>query len=379
MEETQLHAMIGNIYELCLDPSRTPDVGRIIEQALGIGSSIHFVSESGTGRMTKLLSASDNFDAGARRDYATHYHDRNVWFQRAQFHAPPYVRRGEELIDAADFLRTEFCSDWCPRVDIFHMIGCTYSLPGGMVGGSGVHRTRRQGPFSDADKQLYALLMGHFARAVGLAHQFGNHAQETECAVDIVDALNLGVILLHADRRVVHANRVAEKALARRDWITVVDGRLRSVHHGSLGLLSWHIAAAAQTGAGKGRDAGKVLRLRAADGDTLVVLITPFRGHADALSSLQPTAALIFNDPEAQNIPRATAIATAYGLSAAEGRLVALIAAGKNLTEAANCAGISYNTAKTQLKSVFAKTQFKRQADLVADVRANSLMRLSGQ
>lgn len=45
--------------------------GKTFSRTLGIGSSIHFVSEPGRGRMTKLLSASDNFDAGARRDYAT--------------------------------------------------------------------------------------------------------------------------------------------------------------------------------------------------------------------------------------------------------------------------------------------------------------------
>jgi DNA-binding CsgD family transcriptional regulator len=374
MDENRLHALIGEIYGRCLDPDRAPDAGRTIEKALGIGSSIHFLSEQSSGRMVRLLSASENFDAGARRDYGAHYHDRNVWFQRALPRPPPVVVRGEELIEEQDFLRTEFCADWCSRVDIFHMIGCTYPLPGGLVGGSGVHRTRRQGPFDEADKRLYALLMGHFARAVELSLRLGVSAGNDTVAPDIVEALALGVILLDADRRVIQANRVANAVLTRRHWLTVVDGRLRTIHHGSLGLLSWRIAEAARTGAGVGLDPGTVLRLRAPGGAALPVLIAPFRVATGAWGARRPTAALLFRDPDSAVAPQGASISAVYDLSPAEGRLVAQLVAGDSLTEAARRAGISLNTAKTQLKSVFARTGFTRQAQLVADVRANPLI-----
>jgi DNA-binding CsgD family transcriptional regulator len=378
MDENRLHALIGEIYARCLDPERAPDVGRTIENALGIGSSIHFLSEQSSGRMIRLLSASENFDADARRDYAAHYHDRNVWFQRALPRPPPVVVRGEELIEERDFLRSEFGADWCSRVDIFHMIGCTYPLPGGLVGGSGVHRTRRQGAFEDADQRLYALLMGHFARAVELSLRLGTTSGQVAIAPEIVEALALGVILLDADRRVFQINRVAEAVVTRRRWLTVVDGRLRTVHHGSLGLLSWRIGAAARTGAGAGLDAGTVLRIRASGGEALPVLIAPFRIVTGAWGARQPTAALLFRDPEGAKAPQATTIATLYDLSPAEGRLVALLVAGHTLTEAARHAGISLNTAKTQLKSAFARTGFARQSQLIADIRASPLIGILG-
>jgi DNA-binding CsgD family transcriptional regulator len=378
MDEARLHAAIGEIYERALDPGRGQMAGRVIEDALGIGSSIHFVSEGPRGRMVRLLSASENFDEDARRDYAAYYHDRNVWFQRALPHPPPFVRRGEELIEQDDFLRTEFCADWCPRVDIFHMIGCTYPLPGGLVGGSGVHRTRRQGAFSDTDKRLYAVLMGHFARAVGLSMQLGPLSGQTAIAPEIVEALDLGVILVEEDRRIVQANRVGAAVLGKRRWLTVADGRLRTVHQGSLGLLAWRIAAAARAGAGKGLDTGTVLRLSAPGGAALPVLVSPFRSSENAWGLRRPTAAVLFRDPSSSAGPRADAIAATYGLSPAEARLVARLGEGKTLIEAARSTGISLNTAKTQLSSVFARTGFSRQADLLADVRANPLLRILG-
>jgi len=58
MEEARLHAVIGEIYARVLDPAGAASAGRVIEEALGIGSSIHFVSAAQGGRIIRLLSAS---------------------------------------------------------------------------------------------------------------------------------------------------------------------------------------------------------------------------------------------------------------------------------------------------------------------------------
>ena len=50
----------------------------------------------------------------------------------------------------------------------------------------------------------------------------------------------------------------------------------------------------------------------------------------------------------------------------AEARLAAVLGEGLSLVEAARRLGIAHNTAKVQLRSVFAKTGVHRQAQLVA-------------
>lgn len=377
MDEERLHTAITEIYDRCLAPERLPEVGQIIEQSLGIGSSIHFISEQSDGRMVRLLSASANFDAEARRDYASHYHDLNPWFQRARLRPPPVVVRGEELIDDDALMRTEFGADWCPRVGIHHMMGCTYPLPGGHIGGSGVHRTRRQGPFDDTSMRIYGLLMRHFANAVGLLLRADLRPAGEQAAQDIVESLDIGAILLQADRTIVQANAVAESMLRRQRWLTTVGGRLRTVHHGSLGMLSLRIAAAARTAQGAGVDAGAVVRLQAPDEEALAVLILPFRTRPEAWGRMQPTVLMLFRNPACDPALCTSAIRETYALSPAESRLVSLLVDGHSLTLAAQHAGISLNTAKTQLRSVFARTGFSRQADLVAELRGNPLLRLT--
>jgi DNA-binding CsgD family transcriptional regulator len=59
-------------------------------------------------------------------------------------------------------------------------------------------------------------------------------------------------------------------------------------------------------------------------------------------------------------------VAAILGLTSAEGRLVAQLVEGRELADAAERLGISVHTARSQLKSVFAKTDTHRQAELVA-------------
>ena len=54
-----------------------------------------------------------------------------------------------------------------------------------------------------------------------------------------------------------------------------------------------------------------------------------------------------------------------FGLTPAEAGLVLAVASAHSLEEAARHAGISLNTAKTQLQSAFEKTGTGRQAELV--------------
>ena len=68
-------------------------------------------------------------------------------------------------------------------------------------------------------------------------------------------------------------------------------------------------------------------------------------------------------------IPSET-IAAAFGLSAAEARLVAGLIAGRTLSEVASTWGLSPNTVRNQLSSVFAKIGVGRQSELVVRIFA---------
>jgi DNA-binding CsgD family transcriptional regulator len=75
---------------------------------------------------------------------------------------------------------------------------------------------------------------------------------------------------------------------------------------------------------------------------------------------------LLLNDLEAQSHPLHSSLSAVFGLTAAEARLAAIIGSGESLDNACNTLRVARETARNQLKSIFAKTDTHRQAQLVA-------------
>jgi DNA-binding CsgD family transcriptional regulator len=77
------------------------------------------------------------------------------------------------------------------------------------------------------------------------------------------------------------------------------------------------------------------------------------------------SAMLIITDPENVAIPTEEALRLLFDLTPAEAKLTRLLAEGCGLTEAAARLGVTRETLRTRLKSIFEKTNTHRQAELV--------------
>lgn len=75
---------------------------------------------------------------------------------------------------------------------------------------------------------------------------------------------------------------------------------------------------------------------------------------------------LVVNDLRPRPGPDPSLIARAFGLTRAEARLASLVASGMVPDQAARRIGVSRETARSQLKAVYAKTDTHRQSELVA-------------
>ena len=75
---------------------------------------------------------------------------------------------------------------------------------------------------------------------------------------------------------------------------------------------------------------------------------------------------LLLTDLRSPLRPEATQLCAAFGLTIAEAKLAGKLALGSGIENAAASLGVSRETARTQLKAVFAKTNTRRQAELAA-------------
>ena len=113
---------------------------------------------------------------------------------------------------------------------------------------------------------------------------------------------------------------------------------------------------------------GGDMRIALPDGEFLHCLVAPISLELSArlnISFASGCVAIFLSKPGGLPLsPKRLAVL--YGLSPSEARLAAKIATGMSMEEAANELHITYETARSQLKSVFAKTGVTRQAELVS-------------
>jgi DNA-binding CsgD family transcriptional regulator len=87
-----------------------------------------------------------------------------------------------------------------------------------------------------------------------------------------------------------------------------------------------------------------------------------------------PLGIVLVTDPEHSPFPKQSPLQVALGLSNSEARIAVALINGASLVQAADHVGVSHETARSHLKSIFAKTGTNRQGELV--VLLNRLSRL---
>lgn len=117
------------------------------------------------------------------------------------------------------------------------------------------------------------------------------------------------------------------------------------------------------------------VRLRRANGQPLVAVAVPLTRAHDGLLVMEPACVLMLIDPEQKIAACAKLIQKGFGLSTAEARLAARLFIGESLAEASRELHLSYNTCKTQLKSIFDKTDCASQTALVKKLMLLALAR----
>jgi DNA-binding CsgD family transcriptional regulator len=183
----------------------------------------------------------------------------------------------------------------------------------------------------------------------------------------IETALNMlvtGVIFLGSKGEVLVMNKAAEELLGRRDGLLDVRGALRAAVRAESARLQALTDGAVQTGNGRGLSAGGTMLMSRENARPLSITIAPL--HEFSASPSQRHAAVLFiSDPDRNLELPADLLQRCYGLTPAEARLAMILLEGHSLKEAADSCGVTHNTAKSQLKSVFMKTGVNRQGELI--------------
>ena len=215
-------------------------------------------------------------------------------------------------------------------------------------------------PFTVEDIKRLRPIAQHLAQALELSHQF--HALNNALSAYQQQAATLrkGVLLLAADGKILFANAFAEQLLAAQLDLTVANGRLSGITADARHRIK-QLLMLAKLGRGSELSLKRTAPYRTL---TLHTLVRDPNHDVNGLPN-QSQGQLVVILSEAEERNPLLIQAQTYRLSTQELKIWQMLVEGSDLKTIAETHQVSINTVRTQLASIFQKTDCKRQKDLV--------------
>ena len=355
--------LVELIYRAAGEPSTWSEVLERLGAALGgcLGA-IHYQNT-----VSKWSNVTINWamDPAAVEAYA-YYATINPWWTRTELIAEGNVFTTEMLYPDELLLRTEFYDGWLRTQDVHRGIGGTILKSGTLAANLSIMRPTQAAQFDEKDLELVRVLMPHLQRAFQLHNRIQALERKGNAAADALDQLQQGVVLLDAKGRVLLVNRAATALFAAEKTLQLNARGLLAANSAENRQLNALIQGAIATGSGNGSHSGGAMSISRADfRQPLQILVMPLRTAALYLGKDLPVAGIFISDPEKRPVSDNELLRQLYGLTPAESRLAQMLAAGESLNDAAEKLRVATSTVRSQLKSIFAKTNTHRQSDLV--------------
>lgn len=374
MNDLKLFSQIVDaVYGTALDDSRWGDVFRLMQEATGVE---HFILQGFDHRLsTPAIAAMQGYDDSFVEDYSAHFWERNPWLPGIASAPLGKAVSAEDFCPEGTLRKSEFYNDLIRGHDdvgtgggivVFRDDERFLSVGGNIAFN---HRDAVQRRWLD----LLDLLSPHLRNAFELRRKLSAVSMVDQAYLQALGVIANPVFLLTDRGRVSYSNPAAEQ-LVRSGRFLFLD---------SAGVLRAHDKAAAKA-LGKGffqighggahLEPLTRLLLRSKDGaHRTFATLAPFAPDpatidvlSDFAADARPVALLTIAEPSGPDEPFGQAAAEAHSLTPAETALALALCRGLTLAAAAAERGVSINTARNQLKSIFEKVGVNSQAQLVA-------------
>lgn len=357
--EAVLSELIGQIYEAAIEPAKWEAFLKRAAELFGSHTAnIHFQDTSSLAVASVL-----NMDPVFMDAYRDHFGAMNPFMKRTdvQQEGRAYVRR--ELIDTESLVRTEFYNDWA-RPQGFHDFVCgTMVRRGPMAGNITFWRRATADPCDEQEIRTLQLLMPHLVRAMQIHRKLAGLERKCEALCNATEAMHQGLVIVDVASKVVTANAAAQRLIGANDGVRVRHGKLETDSPSNTAALRQAIKCAVSCVTGRLASVPDLVIVNRHSRGKLVIWIAPISSGAFC-GEQDPLVAVFVVDPEAASRSPEKLLRKLFGLTPAESRLANALMKG-DLTSASEEFGISRNTARSQLQSIFSKTGTSKQGELI--------------
>ena len=190
----------------------------------------------------------------------------------------------------------------------------------------------------------------------------GSRQPSLATGLSALEQLKCAALVIDERRIVINLNRPAQRLLG--DDFNIVAGCPVARDRASNSRLQRLVASALFAERG-GENSCEPAVIARAEAPWLLADAMPVTSFGSDLFNAGRVV-LILTDLTRLSVPDETRLSLVYSLTAAEAKLAKTMAGGHGIEAAADSLRVNRETARSQLKAVFAKTNTRRQAELVA-------------
>jgi DNA-binding CsgD family transcriptional regulator len=263
------------------------------------------------------------------------------------------------------FQQSRFYQEWAQPQRLRDACVTKFAQTGNRLGVLGVITYANRDIVSSDERLFMGLISPHVRRAALIGDLLNQERLTVHLYKQTLAALEAPVVLTDKTGKLLFANPKAEGLLARGLWLKSVRGIVSGANPiGAKALADAIARAAAGELALGGRGIGIPLSQRGSA--PVVAYVLPLtRGTSRGAYEEAAVAIFIASGVGASLTPEALLV-TLFDLTSTEARVMSSLSGAQSRHDAAESLGMSENTIKTHLARIFAKTETKSQAELVA-------------
>lgn len=212
---------------------------------------------------------------------------------------------------------------------------------------------------------MLAVLGRHLQRAMSFQTRINRLEELVIQSINVLDLIQFGLLLYSTDRELLYANSAASRIFEAEDGIRLKNGDITVSHRETETKLNDLLDTVFQPEASLAQLSGGIITIpRPSHGRPYSLIVVPM--VANKVKSGKASIAIFLFDPDARKTTAIDLFVASYSLTRSEAHLAHALASGDTLEAIAEKRGVSRNTIKSQLHSIFAKTNTSRQSELVS-------------
>ncbi len=360
-EAAELSAVIGDIYDAAIDPALWNQALGSVCAFVGGSSAVLFWHDAATERSEALHLF--NEDPVYTRLYFEKYLPMNPMFPAATFIDAGVVTASEDIMPAAELVKTRFYKEWIEPQGIVSALAV--NLEKGATRASLIN-IRTSVAVDPGMRQRFSMLVPHLQRAVAIGRLFDQSKAAEQALAETLDHVEAAVFLVDAKAAITFANDTGEKMLGEATLVRKDGNALRVVASDANRTLRNLFASAGKGDASVGVR-GVAVPLEGASNKRWFAHVLPLTSgrRRQAGDSYGAVAAVFIRKTVPNALSPLEEIAKLHKLTASEVQVFDAVLKVNGIKAIADLLGLSQATVKTHLHNVFRKTGTRRQSELV--------------